>query len=311
MIKVSAIIPLHNQEIFVLKCLSSLFEQDLLSDEYEIIVIDDCSTDNSADIALDFIKEFPSARLYKLERNIKQGGARNFGLRHAKGEYVWFIDSDDYICPNSLKSLLSLCNKDLDVLCFNYWIREGDDLKLCPDVLQDDGNIHDGLSFFTASSIQWWKTCVSPWQRIVRRKFLIDNNIFFEENVQYEDPDYAFKLFALAKHVRYAPIAPYVYRKHSASVTNSKVTSLKLVDWIKLIERMQLIVKKKVSNNALWKKQAKDFIGYTASSVKKEYFQLPTVEQEQFQRFLSNHHFFGWQYLSLSQRLFFLKLLCL
>lgn len=309
MIKISAIIPLHNQEDFVLQCLSSLFEQDLLTDEYEVIVVDDCSTDNSADIVLDFIKTHPSVCLYKLKKNIKQGGARNYGLSHAKGEYVWFIDSDDYICPNSLKSLLSFCNKGLDVLCFNYWTREGDSIQLCSDVIQNDRCVYDGVAFFTATSIEWWKTCVSPWQRIVRREFLYDNNLLFEENVQYEDSDYAFKLFALAKYVRYASIAPYVYRKHSASVTNSKVTPTKLIDWIKLIERMQLLLKKKVCNNAIWIKQAKDFIGYTASSVKKEYFQLSNVEQGQLHCFFSNHHFLGWKYLSISQKCFFLRLM--
>ena len=93
--KVSIIVPVYNEEEYVSTCLDSLINQTL--DDIEIILIDDSSTDNSLNILLDYAKKYPNIKVYHNEKNIGQGASRNRGLSLATGEYIGFVDSDDYI----------------------------------------------------------------------------------------------------------------------------------------------------------------------------------------------------------------------
>ena len=93
--KVSIIVPVYNEEEYVSTCLDSLINQTL--DDIEIILIDDNSTDNSLNILLDYAKKYPNIKVYHNEKNIGQGASRNRGLSLVTGEYIGFVDSDDYI----------------------------------------------------------------------------------------------------------------------------------------------------------------------------------------------------------------------
>lgn len=107
----SIIIPAYNVEKYVVQCLDSVFRQDYPKDAYEVIVINDCSTDTTLNILKQFrkqlIEQYPNANLIILnnETNIRQGGARNRGLRIATGEYVMFVDSDDCWLANNVLSV--------------------------------------------------------------------------------------------------------------------------------------------------------------------------------------------------------------
>ena len=118
MVKVSVIVPVYNVENYIEKCLDSLLNQTL--DDIEIIVVNDGSTDNSANI----IKEKYVNKIVYLEK--ENGGlsdARNFGLPHAKGKYIAFLDSDDYIEPTMYEKMYSVAEKEeADMVeCDFYW----------------------------------------------------------------------------------------------------------------------------------------------------------------------------------------------
>ena len=132
MLKLSVIVPVYNVAPYLRKCVESLLKQDLSAEEYEIIFVDDGSTDGSGELCDEFASsnELESERISELGKPVirvihqKNGGlssARNTGLAAATGKYVEFVDSDDYLEPNVLGGLIAQCEREnLDVLRFDY-----------------------------------------------------------------------------------------------------------------------------------------------------------------------------------------------
>ena len=114
MCKFSIIIPNYNKGDYIKECLESVFNQDIQKEKFEVIVIDDGSTDNSVNI----IKEFP-VKFFQTNRK-GAGGARNVGLDHTNGEYILFLDSDDFISNNHILTKLDNLAKDQDVIFLSY-----------------------------------------------------------------------------------------------------------------------------------------------------------------------------------------------
>ena len=106
MVRLSLILPCYNVENYIGACLDSLFRQDIPISEYEVICVNDCSTDNTKQVILDYIQKYPTIHLINHEINQTVGGARNTGLAAAQGSYVWFVDPDDMIVDNTLRELL-------------------------------------------------------------------------------------------------------------------------------------------------------------------------------------------------------------
>ena len=106
-IKLSVIIPIYNVELYIKRCAESTLNQNLSKDEYEVIFVNDGTKDNSVEVlnkAIDFEK-YPNFHIYNKE-NGGLSSARNFGLDKAHGDYVWFVDSDDWIEPNCLAKIV-------------------------------------------------------------------------------------------------------------------------------------------------------------------------------------------------------------
>lgn len=118
--KLSIIVPVYNVSKYLAKCLDSLLCQNLKPEEYEIIVVNDGSTDNSEVIARQYEKKYINIRVV-CQKNQGLSGARNTGIKLAQGKYIQFVDSDDYLEPNVLKTLVDKMDTyNLDVLRFNY-----------------------------------------------------------------------------------------------------------------------------------------------------------------------------------------------
>lgn len=234
MLKLSIIVPFYNVEPFIEQCIRSLYTQDLPTDEYEVICVDDCSPDGSRVIVEKLQTEYPTLQLICHERNKRQGGARNTGLRAAKGEYIWFVDSDDYLVDNVLQQLTEeAITSGVDILQFAFAKHKGEQIVyhdhtiVNPDIADQD--IHNGRDFFFSGDGQWHRKYVTAWQKLYRRAFLTDNNIYFQENIMYEDNDYAMRTFFLAKTVKYLPLVAYVYRQNADSVTRTRISAQKIL----------------------------------------------------------------------------------
>ena len=116
-ISISIIIPVYNVERYLPVCLESIVQQSM--DDYEVILVDDGSTDSSGPICNEYADRHPQFRVIH-QQNQGISAARNAGVVESKGKYLLFLDSDDFLVPNSLSKLLELANKnDLDVLGFN------------------------------------------------------------------------------------------------------------------------------------------------------------------------------------------------
>ena len=109
--KLSLIIPMYNVELYIEKCLNSCINQDLSADEYEIIIVNDGSKDNSLSIAESIAQKHNNVRIIT-QTNGGLSSARNTGLINSRGEYIWFIDSDDWIEPNVLKELYTTASNN-------------------------------------------------------------------------------------------------------------------------------------------------------------------------------------------------------
>jgi glycosyltransferase involved in cell wall biosynthesis len=231
----SFIVPFYNVEEYIEECIRSLYNQDIPFSDYEVIAVNDCTKDRSRDIVLDLIKEFPTLQLIDHEVNRKLGGARNTGLTHSKGEYVWFIDSDDFIKPNCLSHLLKTAiNNKLQILHFDY-------VYVTPNRIIEEvyttnytTEILTGKTFIHDSEDLWWKKCIEVWRKLHKREFLIKNRFLFEENVFYEDFIYSLKMLYKTDRIMHVPETPYCYRINPDSFTNSKNTGNKLSESFRL-----------------------------------------------------------------------------
>ncbi|WP_300743431.1 glycosyltransferase family 2 protein [uncultured Brachyspira sp.] len=197
MVKVSVIIPVYNAENYIRKCLDSIINQTLK--EIEIICIDDCSYDNSYYILNEYAQD--DNRIVVIKNNTNQGVSktRNIGINIAKGNYIAFIDSDDYVNMNYLEYLYNSTEiKNYDVIFTDnvFFIDENNKINYCNNTLFGEFNIEKHK--YADSFLRDFNMNCSPfvWDKIFRRQFILENNIFFLDNVTIsEDLEFIFKCF--------------------------------------------------------------------------------------------------------------------
>ena len=275
-IKISLIIPFYNVEQYIAQCLDSVYCQDLPEEEYEVICVDDCSPDGSIDIVRKYQASHSNLILVQYGENRKLGGARNAGMEFARGEYVWFIDSDDFIEPNVLGTLYGIAkDNDLDVLHF-----DSDRFPVTDDqegIAAIDTGIVSGPELFFNPSFVWYNDLVTAWRKLYRRSFLKENSISFAENVMFEDNDYAFLIFANAKAAMHTGLVAYHYRVNPASITQTECTVKHISYWTDLCLRLAQIYKdfKENGMDERFEGILEGFIRYQISHAVKMYSILP------------------------------------
>lgn len=224
MLRLSFIVPFYNVESYIEDCIRSLYNQDFPKVEYEVICVDDCSPDNSRSIIERLQKEYPTLKLVCHDINKKLGGARNTGLREASGKYIWFVDSDDFIEKNVLKKLISIAEyENLDILHFDYsnYPQENVSAKrIIPET-----SVMSGVEMLLGNTLMWDVDLITAWQKIYKRQFLMDNNLFFAENIMFEDNDFAIATLAYSQRVKHVNINAYFYRNNANSITRVKPTA--------------------------------------------------------------------------------------
>lgn len=246
-LRISIIVPFYNVESYISQCLDSIYSQDIPEEEYEVICVDDCSPDGSREIVESYAGKHSNLKLVVNKQNRKLGGARNAGMEVAGGEYIWFIDSDDFIEEDVLGTLLKTAEQDsLDILHFNY---EG-----YPDPNLPDNNriaeteVMTGSEMFFDKRFVWYHDLVTAWRKLYRRSFLIDNNISFAEHIMFEDNDYAYLVFAYAERVKHISMDSYYYRCNPESITRVTLSPQHISYWMDLCHRL-IKVKKRLSND--------------------------------------------------------------
>ena len=217
----SIVIPVYNGADTIRRCLDSIWSQELPENDFEVICVDDCSKDNTIFLLSEIAKEHPQLKVVKNSESLRAGGARNRGVREAKGRYIQFIDADDYFHAGSLKAAY-LYQKDMS--------SGGLDILVCDFVRHTSQNVNNklvhkfsstdimtGRKFLVVNSLPY-----APWKYMFRRDLMVDNNILFAEKVSCEDVDWSHKIAFFAKTMQYKPILLTHYILSEASQTGSE-----------------------------------------------------------------------------------------
>lgn len=211
---ISIIVPIFNSEKYLSICLESLLQQGLAEDEYEILLVNDGSTDNSLSICREYEKSHTNIIVYSQE-NQGVSSARNKGLSRAIGEWVMFVDSDDFVCKNSLQYLLqNYCSDDYDGI--RFWTR------IMSDALVDKNQECDGEVKFLGSGYDFIKkygleTFCITW--MYRRSYLQSNNLSFSPYKIGEDFLFISKFLLNNPRICSTSSTVYQYLIHPGSAT--------------------------------------------------------------------------------------------
>lgn len=266
MLRFSFIVPFYNVELYIEECIRSLYNQDIPWDEYEVICIDDCSPDGSRKIVEKLQTEYPTLKLLTTPENLRQGGARNMGLDIARGKYIWFVDSDDYIKPNCLKRLLKQAEaEDLDILDFDF---DSDFSKqaFIKNEKSFDSGICSGADYVFCKEYggRWSWRCSCVWGGVV--KYNLIKELRFREKVQYEDNDFALIMYARANRLHHIEEKPYYYRVVESSTVNRVYTLEQIKYNIDLIHSYLDIISQK-SLSELWRNGVVELIRYVTTNI--------------------------------------------
>ena len=216
----SIIVPVYNVEKYLRKCVDSLLAQDLSSEEYEIILVDDGSTDQCGMICDEYATNHTSVRVVH-QQNGGLSTARNRGIDRAQGKYVQFVDSDDYLEPNVLKTLVEKMETDqLDVLRFNYRnvnerYEEIEPNKDPKRWVSYSSEVCDGLTFLNERLGPACYAC----QFMVRCELLTD--CWFKEGIYFEDTEWTPRMLVKARRAASTDMMVYNYLFREGSITQS------------------------------------------------------------------------------------------
>lgn len=216
--KLSIIIPIYNVGQYLERCIDSCELQLRNSDDFEILIIDDGSTDNSGDIIRKLQKRYRNIQYYKQE-NGGQASARNRGVLLAKGDYIWFVDGDDYLTPDGIEDLLDeAINLQLDVHAFNFqFVFEDQTIKL-----------HNSSAPSNKCSFEHGRDLVcnvdlphTPWIGLLRRHYIINNNLKFNTEILYEDFELMPRVYCMAEKCQFTNEVHYNYFQREGSTMKS------------------------------------------------------------------------------------------
>ena len=214
----SIIIPIYDgMSNYMSECLDSIWHQPLSDDIYEVICIDDCSTDNSYSWLLSEQQKHHNLIVAQNEKNCRQGGSRNHGVKLAKGKYILFIDQDDYYHERALLKLYEhLKTTDVDVLVNDsvYQFRGHESNKM--QLNYPSTEIMDWEQFAKTNYI-----AISPWRLTINREFYLSHDNRFVENCRIEDIDWGVSLMFHAKRVQYFPHILIHYNKAETGTTDN------------------------------------------------------------------------------------------
>lgn len=211
----SIIIPVYKVEKYIHRCLDSIYNQVIDLRLFEVIVVNDGSPDNSVSIINEFVTSYSNIKLIS-QPNSGLSVARNTGLLHAEGDYVWFVDSDDWLKENSLQIILNYIDNYKCVLfasTLEYSYDDSQRNKL-------ERNLKEDL--FLSSSEYLLSYSVGASQRyIIKRSLLVDNNIKFYPNILHEDNEFGPRVLVAAKNVLLIHKIVYNYYQRSGSIMSS------------------------------------------------------------------------------------------
>lgn len=236
--KISIIVPVYNVEKEIHRCINSLINQTYSN--IEIILVDDESPDSCPEIC-DLYKEKDQRIKVIHKKNGGLSSSRNAGLKIASGEYIMYVDSDDYIELDACQNFMNKLDENADFI-----------VGECKEILDDNisyqkhTNLQDGTTYdikeYIINSIQKSEWYAPAWLNLYKKDFLLKNNLFFKEGIFFEDMEMLPRLGMSAVNVQYRNLIFYNYIKREGSITESSISMKKIDDiidvygtWLKCI----------------------------------------------------------------------------
>lgn len=210
--QLSIIIPVYNTGKYLDDCLTSLLHQDIPHEQYEIICVNDGSTDNSLEILNGYASDNENIQVID-QQNAGHAAARNVGLQAAQGRYVWFVDSDDYIDAGCLGFLLRILNEN-----------QIDFLTVGLTSVSSESHFNNSFYKYENSLTEKLpKHLACSGNRIILRELIVDNHIIWDKRLSpNDDTVFLFYVQLYSRKKAYLPSINYYRRVHSASVTSIK-----------------------------------------------------------------------------------------
>lgn len=238
----SFVVPVYNGSEHIANCIYSIVRQNVDFHEYEIIIIDDGSTDDTKDVVLGLGLPFVH---YFSQSNRKQGAARNHGIRVARGDYVWLVDADDLIINGAIQVVLGAVGRHAPDVIFYELLREDTRRKNeSGEVLNGTERIYSGVEYLAQRMLKLGPTYV------YRKRFLQESKVTFAERCYFEDMDYVLSACIESKCVLH--IDMNMYRVISRPGSSARVYDLaRAKDMAKAVERIYHLAKKHDMNSDL------------------------------------------------------------
>lgn len=287
-VKISIIIPIYNTEQYIQQCLNSIVNQTL--QDIEIICVNDGSTDNSLKIIEQYAKKDTRIKVVT-QKNKGQSAARNAGLNIANGEYIGFVDSDDFIEPNMYEKL------------YKNAVLNNSDVAMCSiKVLEPDKTYNTNDSYFSLKIFDknfdnrtfsyldcknfLFRICVVPWNKIYKRSFLQTNSIYFIPKLNFEDNVFTLDVLLKSKKISLIRDSLIIYRRLSNTSLTTHEDEKKLDLFKVLKEQEKLLQKNKefyILNNYFYRHK-KNTLEYWYKKIKDE------KVKQQYQKQLLNEY---------------------
>lgn len=222
MVKVSIIIPVYKVEQYIKRCICSILAQESANCNLECVVVNDCTPDNSMEIINGVLSDYDgNIHFVFCKHDVNRGlsEARNTGIKKATGDFVFFVDSDDYLSDDCLKLMIGALESypGVDVVLGNaYSCKYGRPFfppVSVPTLLTDKNDVL--LKIFFAN------LHFHAWNRLVRRDLIVNNDLYFVEGLLYEDMPWTYKLVTVMSSMLVLPNNTYIYEYNENSIMNT------------------------------------------------------------------------------------------
>lgn len=236
MIDISFIIPAYNATTTIVRTMESILKAGISVEHIEIIVVDDCSKDNTREVVQEFARTHPQVQLLCQPQNHRQGAARNRGLSIAKGEYVMFVDSDDTVTDGVSAVYQFAKDNNLDAALGILALVENGQVVSVIETPMRDKEVLSGRDF----AEKYFSTAVNNYPVIYvwRKQYLLDTNRPFEEDRRYEDGDWCDKNAYFCKSIGFVNQILYHYHHaENVNATSHTTSTDTLGDWVNMAYR--------------------------------------------------------------------------
>ena len=262
--KISVIIPIYNVESYILRCLHSIILQETIED-IECILVDDCSTDATSYIVKEFIDTYHgNIHFVYVHHEINKGvsEARNTAMKLAKGTYLYFIDSDDFIDADCLSEMIRLIDKypDVDMVISNNELND----VLCAPF----GEYTENIKIIKLNLLNYHGRTCSVLRHMVKRQLIISNNLKFQTGIIHEDNLWTFIMSKYVRTMAFSNEAKYHYStENQNSIMRSKNVEKEIMAYKVLMEQFRENI-----NPTFLGLQKKFILSNLQSAIKEKYY---------------------------------------